>query len=231
LAVSTVSFDVTGTLLALPHLGEVYAGVLARHGPSAPPEELDRVVRELWQELSFSVPLGEDRFSSHPQGARGFWRDLLDAACRRLGLPHPSPFAAAELYDRFAHPEPWELYPDVLPALGELRKRGFRLAVISNFDRRLPGLLDEIGLSPLLEAVVCSEEVGVEKPHPAIFESLLEELDLPAGEVLHVGDRRREDVEGARAVGMEALLLDRLGGRGDLGNLTELPARLAGPQG
>lgn len=221
-----MSFDVTGTLLGLSRLGEVYAEVLGRHGLSASARDLERAVRQVWQEVSFGVALGEDRFYRHPDGAHGFWRDLLATVCRRLELPEPSPFAAAELFDRFAHPEPWDLFPDVLPAFSELCRRGLRLAVVSNFDQRLPDLLSELGLSPFLETVVFSAGVGVEKPHPAIFEALLDELELPAEAVLHVGDRQRDDVEGARAVGMEALLLDRRGMRGDLTTLQELPWRL-----
>ena len=75
-------------------------------------------------------------------------------------------------------------------------------------------------------AVVYSAEVGVEKPHPALFEELLEELRLPAAAVVHVGDSRRDDVEGAVAVGMRALWLTRGSPRGDLASLSELPARL-----
>ncbi len=75
--------------------------------------------------------------------------------------------------------------------------------------------------------VVYSQQIGAEKPHRRIFEAALERLDLPAVRVLHVGDRRRHDVEGARAVGMRALHLDREGGDGDLSSLGELPSRIS----
>jgi FMN phosphatase YigB (HAD superfamily) len=77
-----------------------------------------------------------------------------------------------------------------------------------------------------LEAVVYSAQVGVEKPHPAIFDELLSNLQLPAGAVLHVGDSRRDDVEGALAVGLQALWLTRDSRRGDLCSLDDLPPRL-----
>jgi putative hydrolase of the HAD superfamily len=222
-----VSFDVTGTLLGVPRLGQVYAEVFARHGIVADATALARMVVDVWKELSIRTRLGEDRFNAHPDGARGFWRELVERVAARLDLPAPSPFLAAELFDRFARADAWEVFPDAREALVSLRDLGLRLAALSNFDRRLPRLLDDLGLRDLLDAVVYSEEVGVEKPHPAIFEELLDRLALPADAVLHVGDSRRDDVEGARAVGMPALWLTRGSSRGDLGSLRELGSRLA----
>lgn len=223
---AAVSFDVTGTLLSLPRLGEIYAGAFARHGIPAPAPPLAAMVREVWQEMSARTGLGECRFTSHPDGAKGFWRDFVDRVAARLELPAPTPFLAAELYERFARADAWEVFPDVFAALDTLRAAGLRLAVASNFDPRLPRLLAESGLAPRLEAVVHSAEVGVEKPHPALFEELLGKLELPAAAVVHVGDSRRDDVEGALAVGMRALWLTRGSDRGDLASLGELPALL-----
>ena len=225
--VAAVSFDVTGTLLGLPRLGELYAAIFARHGLAAEPEDLDRMVREVWRELGIRTRLGEDRFSAHGEGPQGFWRELVARVAARLDLPEPSPFASAELYERFSHGDAWEVYPEVRGVLAALREAGLRLAVVSNFDPRLPRLLADLGLASAFDAVVYSAEVGVEKPHPEIFARLLGRLGLPAARVLHVGDDRRADVEGALGAGLQAMWLDRSGrGRGDLGSLAELPGRL-----
>lgn len=226
-AVAAVSFDVTGTLLGLPRLGEVYAATFARHGLPAGATALDRMVREVWQELAIRTRLGEDRFSAHPEGPKGFWRELVRRVAVRLDLPEPSPFVSAELYERFSHGDAWEVYPEVVGALAALRDAGVRLAVVSNFDPRLPRLLDDLDLLDFFEVVVYSAEVGVEKPHPGIFARLLAALDLPPARVLHVGDSRREDVEGALGVGMQAAWLHRATpSRGDLSTLLDLRARL-----
>lgn len=223
--VAAVSFDVTGTLLGLPRLGEQYAATFARHGLAAEPAALDAMVREVWQELSIRTRHGEDRFGAHPDGPKGFWRELVGRVAARLELPEPSPFVGAELYERFSHADAWEVFPEVPAVLSALRAAGLRLAVVSNFDPRLPRLLAEAGLASSFATVVYSAAVGVEKPHPGIFARLLADLDLPAGRVMHVGDSRRDDVEGALGVGMAALWLDRRG-RGDLATLAELPQRL-----
>jgi putative hydrolase of the HAD superfamily len=213
-------------LLGLPRLGSIYAEVFARHGLDVDPLAIADVVREVWQELGIRTRLGEDRFSSHPEGAKGFWRELVARVAARLALPPPSPFLAAELYERFAAGDSWEVFAEVPALLSSLRAAGLRLAVTSNFDGRLPRLLDETALRGHFEVVVYSAEVGVEKPHPAIFEELLGALKLPPEDVLHVGDSRRDDVEGALAVGMQAMWLTRGSSRGDLSSLAELPLRL-----
>ncbi len=221
-----VSFDVTGTLLGLPRLGELYAAAFRRHGFAVEATAMEEMVPAVWQELSIRTRLGEDRFTAHADGARGFWRELVGRVAERLELPPPTPFLAAELFERFARADSWEVFTDARATLPALRAAGLRLAVVSNFDARLPRLLADAGLAASFDTVVYSEEVGVEKPHPAIFEELLERLELPAARVLHVGDSRRDDVEGARAVGMPALWLTRGSSRGDLSSLDELPLRL-----
>lgn len=230
-----VTFDVTHTLVACPRLGEIYAEVLARHGVAASPGAVRATIPVVWQELACAASPAADRFATHSEGARGFWRRFVERVCEHLGSPPPSRFAAAELYDRFARADAWEVFPDVRPALAELRRRGLRLGVISNWDERLPLLLERLELASFFDAVAVSALVGVEKPHPRMFSAALAELGVgKAAWALHVGDSRREDVEGAEGVGMRALHLVRGGSEGDLASLAELPAaldRIDGPGG
>jgi len=220
-AVRAVSFDATGTLIHSPRLGAIYSSVLTRHGYDVEPRRAAELCRTVWQESSLALRHGEDRFASHPEGARGWWRGFLERFCAHLGGPPPSRFAAAELFDGMSRSDAWELYPDAEPTLAELRRRGLRLAVIANWDERLPRLLAGLGLEARFDTVVTSQGAGVEKPHPLIFQTALALLDLSAEHVLHVGDRRLEDLEGAEALGMHAVLLTR-GGDSGIGSLAEL---------
>lgn len=206
-----VTFDATGTLFHVPRLAEIYGEVLRRHGFEASEDDLAGLLPRVWQELACSAEPSRDRFTSHPGGPRGWWRRYLERLCEHLGAPPPTPFAAAELYARFARGDAYEVYPEVPAVLAELRDLGVELAVVSNWDGRLPGVLADLGLGEYLAAVVYSAGVGVEKPHPAIFEHALGRLGRRPEEVLHVGDRVREDVEGALALGMEALRVSRPG--------------------
>ena len=222
-----ITFDVTGTLVHSPRLGDLYAEVLTRHGIPVTPAEAGRLIRLVWQELACSATPGRDRFRSHPEGARGFWQRFLERVAEHLEAPLPSRFAAAELFHRFGSPEAWEVYPEVPRTLAALRDQGLRLGIISNWDERLPALLDQLGLSPSFEAIVISSEIGVEKPDPRIFAAALERLGIEPSATLHVGDSPLEDVEGAIAAGMEAVHLDRgdrsgRRGRGHPGGLSDL---------
>jgi putative hydrolase of the HAD superfamily len=121
-------------------------------------------------------------------------------------------------------------YPDVLPALGELRERGITLVVASNWDCSLPDWLGPAGITDLVDGVVTSAEVGAPKPHPRVFERALAIAAVAPFEALHVGDKVDNDVQGATAAGVRAVLVQRDGqapvGVEAVRSLRELPALL-----
>jgi putative hydrolase of the HAD superfamily len=204
-----ITFDATGTLFRAPRLFEIYAESFRRHGLDAEPEAIAPVFRAVWQELACRTDGSHDRFTAHPGGPRGWWGRFIDRLAELLELPRPSRFLVAELYDRFARADAWELYPDTVPALVALRRAGLRLAVVSNWDERLERVVDGLGLTRFLDTVVYSSAIGYEKPDRRIFEAALDRLSLTPAEAAHAGDRLREDVEGALALGMTAVLVDR----------------------
>lgn len=221
--IEAVTFDVTHTLIHSPRLGEIYAEVLNRHGLEIRAEEARRLISVVWQELSCSADPGRDRFSSHPEGERGWWSRFLERVCELKGAPPPSRFATAELFHRFGTASAWEVYPEVPGVLAALARRGVRLGVVSNWDHRLPGLLADLGIASFFGTLTYSGKVGVEKPDRRIFRHALAELGADPAAALHVGDGRLEDVEGAVAAGMRALHLTRNTGGGDLRDLADLP--------
>ncbi len=112
-------------------------------------------------------------------------------------------------------------FDDVAPALARLRGRGLRLVCVSNWDYALPDVLGRVGLLDALDGVVTSAAVGARKPDARIFHEALRVAGCDASEALHVGDSSEEDVAGAEAAGIRALLLDRAGG-GDIATLAEV---------
>jgi putative hydrolase of the HAD superfamily len=102
-------------------------------------------------------------------------------------------------------------YPEVPDALARLRDGGARLAVVSNWDVSLHDVLERTGVRPLVDAVVVSAELGVAKPDPAIFHAALQRLGASADGAVHVGDSLEHDVAGARAAGIDAVLVARNG--------------------
>jgi putative hydrolase of the HAD superfamily len=118
-------------------------------------------------------------------------------------------------------------YPDAPPALRELRARGVRLVVASNWDCSLPEVLSQAGLASLVDGVVSSAVVGAAKPDPALFDAALALAACPPANAVHVGDSLSKDVEGAARAGVAAVLLDRDGDGADapvrITSLAELP--------
>ena len=121
-------------------------------------------------------------------------------------------------------------YPDAAPALRELRGLGLRLIVVSNWDVSLHDRLAETGLAPLVDGAVASAELGTAKPDGAIFAHALALAGVEPEAALHVGDSPAEDVGGALAAGLRAVLVVRDGAVGPappgvrvIGSLAELP--------
>lgn len=114
----------------------------------------------------------------------------------------------------------FRVFPDVGFALGSARTRGVRLIVVSNWDVSLHEVLARLGLTPLLHGVVTSAEYGARKPDPSIFASALQLAGVPASKAIHVGDSLEDDVAGARAAGIEPVLLRRDGSPGPEGTRT-----------
>ena len=214
-SIRLISFDVGGTLIhADPSVGSVYAEVLSRRGFACAAPEVDRAFEASWEVAARQNPPNCERYSNSPQGERGYWRDLLRDMVRRLGGSEAPAGAADELFERFARAQTWRIYPDVVPTLKELSGRKVPMAVVSNWDSRLPGLLRELGLRPFFGPLLVSALESCEKPDSRIFHRAAQRAGVHPQEVLHVGDRDREDFEGALQAGCLALKVERSGGGG-----------------
>ena len=135
---------------------------------------------------------------------------------------------AVELTSRWQRHENFELYEDVLPVLDELRQAGLKLGLVSNSARDVRDFARHHALE--IDAGISSFQHGKTKPHASIFRAVLDLLDVEPGEAAMVGDTVEDDIEGALALGMRAVLVDRLGLREDfeprIDDLYALPAVL-----
>ena len=119
-------------------------------------------------------------------------------------------------------PKDFSLFDDVVPALELLKKRGILLGVISNLRRDMGDLCEQLGLTPYLNFCVTSAEAGAEKPHPPIFRAALKRAEVRPEEAVHVGDQYKADVQGARAIGITPVLLDREGWYEDVNDCSKI---------
>jgi putative hydrolase of the HAD superfamily len=121
-------------------------------------------------------------------------------------------------------------FPDAAEALPELRARGHRLVVASNWDCSLPDWLGPTGLLEHVDGVVTSADAGAAKPDQAVFRRALSLAGVDGAQAVHVGDSLDNDVAGARAAGIRAVLVQRDGERPagveTVRSLAELPALL-----
>jgi len=165
-------------------------------------------------ERAFRAEIGH-YLAHHTEGGDGPGLDRLRDDCAevmRAALPHPRPEHAA-VREAMLAALSFVAFPDVVPALRDLRARGTRLVVVSNWDCSLPEWLEGAGLASLLDGTVSSAAAGEPKPGPAAFTAALALAGVAAGEALHVGDSLDADVEGARGAGIRAVLLARDGDR------------------
>jgi putative hydrolase of the HAD superfamily len=199
---SAVLLDALGTLVELetpwPHLERE----LAARG----------VVVDL--EAARAAMLAEMAYYRAHHDEAGDWAGLKDLRRRcavvvqeSLGTSLP----LADVQDALLAAVRFRAYPEVPAVLERLRAGGARLAVVSNWDISLHDVLERTELRALVDTVVISAELGVAKPDPAIFRAALERLGAQPSEAIHVGDSIEHDVAGARAAGLEAVLVARNG--------------------
>ncbi len=142
---------------------------------------------------------------------RGYFERLADRLFQRLNVKAPEGAAAehAENLWKILGPASFAVFADASAVLPTLKAAGYPLAVISNWQCGLRHFCAELGLGDAFEHVLASAELGSAKPDPAIFLEACRRLGVPPQRVLHVGDDEVEDFEGARAAGLQAILLRR----------------------
>jgi HAD superfamily hydrolase (TIGR01509 family)/HAD superfamily hydrolase (TIGR01549 family) len=196
-----VIFDVGGTLLGI-HDPRPFQEFLIHAGLPAGQADTRRLHRRL---IGTLIALRGD---VQGMGARD---DEIDDWWRRVfNQAWPDRPDLAEEMLEWQHTGRLDrLFSDVIPALTELCRLGMPMAVLSNFGTHLRALLDHFGLTYYFDFVVVSSEERLAKPDPRIFERVVEKAGQPRQRLLYVGDHVGDDIEGARAAGLDAVLIDR----------------------
>jgi putative hydrolase of the HAD superfamily len=200
--IRAVVFDVDFTLAKPgPDLGpEGYRRLGARHGLALDPARYDDARRAAVTELERHPELEHDD---------EMWVLFTERIIRGMGGVGETYAAAEEMTRAWEHAAHFELFEDVLPTLEVLHAAGLKIGLLSNTARDLDAFVAHHGLA--VDAVLTSRAHGKTKPHATIFRALLAQLDVAPAEAVMVGDTLEDDVEGARAVGMQAFLVDREG--------------------
>lgn len=229
-----ITLDAFGTLVELERPAPHLAAQLRARGVQASEQQAAAALRE---EMAYYLEHhdagvdGDALALLRDRCAEVLARGLGAAGVRLRGLPVGEIRAALLAALRFRP------YDDVPPALAELRAAGHRLVVVSNWDVSLHDMLRTTGLAALVDGAISSAEAGARKPDPAIFRralALAGSEEVAGRPALHAGDSLEFDVAGARAAGLEAVLIARDGvpgavpdGVAVLGSLAGLAARTA----
>jgi HAD superfamily hydrolase (TIGR01549 family) len=201
--VDAVLFDVDFTLAKPgPLLGpEGYREAGARHGLTLLPERYAAARAAAVEDLEHHPELEHDE---------EIWVRFTADIVRGMGGDGPRVREVAEAITAgWLHSANFELYEDVLPVLSSLRENGLRIGLVSNTSRDLTAFVRHFGLD--VDAWISSGVHGKVKPSPTIFAAALDLLGVEADVAVMVGDSPFDDVEGARALGMQAYLIDREG--------------------
>jgi putative hydrolase of the HAD superfamily len=207
-----IFLDAVGTLFGVQgSVGGIYAQVADSFGVEVTAERLDRAFPACFQA---APPLA---FPSEPSDRIAelefaWWYAIARATFEQTGdLEKFADFEAffAVLYAHFATIEPWFLYGDVVPTLQRWRERGIELGIISNFDSRIYPVLKSLEIDSFFQTITISSTAGAAKPNPRIFQTALEKHDCPPENAWHIGDSRKEDYHGARAIGIRSFWIQR----------------------
>jgi HAD superfamily hydrolase (TIGR01549 family) len=202
LALQAVLFDVDFTLARPgPELGpDAYRRAGERYGLDLDPALYEQARLRALETLQKHPELEHDE---------EIWFAFTERIVRGMG-GGDSPRArecAIEIERRWEQSHNFDLYDDALPTLELLRRHGLKLGLVSNGARNLDEFVADHKLD--VDAALGSRGHGWTKPHPSIFRAVLQRLEVAADEAVMVGDSPEDDIEGARALGMRAFLLDR----------------------
>ncbi|MGH9188882.1 MAG: HAD family hydrolase [Acidimicrobiales bacterium] len=213
-----VLFDFYGTLARAVSWGDTHEQVFSRHGI-----QYDEAA---WTDRWVGGALDGEEHAEHsrsPEHYRAWELDRLRQRSRSAGVGEDD--LEALVADLYAVSKDYMLaaYNEVPDVLGELRRRGVKVAVCSNWDWHIDRAVTAAGLSGLADVVVTSAQAGARKPHPRIFHHTLDRCGLAPAEVLFVGDTWGPDVAGPLALGMRAAHLRRPDHRHEGDGLPALP--------
>ena len=199
--IRALSVDAVGTLiLPDPSVGAIYTEVAADYGIRQAVDETERRFYAAFTQTraGWAHPYGKDEAD-----ARAFWSAVIAGS---FADPVP-PAMATALFDTFCLGHRWRLLPGAAELFALATARALPLAVVSNFDGRLPQILDALGLAPR-RTVVLSSALGVAKPHPRLLTTAAERLGVAPTGLLHIGNDPEEDGGCCAAAGCAYLPVD-----------------------
>lgn len=217
-----IFFDAADTLFEVKEgVGAQYSRIARKYGVTVEAAFLNRRFKEVFKNsppLAFAaVPASEIEALE-----KRWWYDLVQAVFSPIPFPRFDDFFD-EVYAFFAGEEGWSLFPETMTVLERLKKGGYHLGIISNFDSRIEPVCRSLKIRHFFHTMTISSRSGIAKPLPGIFEMALKEAQVAPSDAFYIGDSPDHDIEGALTVGMTPFLVDRAGRYVDQTRLIRLP--------
>jgi putative hydrolase of the HAD superfamily len=205
---AAVFFDVTGTLIELREsVGVTYARVAARHGVRVPAHPLGKTFGRVMESAPPRIFPGRSPEQIR-KAEHNWWRERVRETFESAGTGiRFGDFDAffSELFELYAGAHAWRLRPDALPALARVAGLGLHSGVISNFDYRLPRVLQDLEIQGFMDVVLFPAGCAAAKPSPTIFRAAESALGLRAGQCAYVGHDPSLDIAAAHAAGWHGI--------------------------
>jgi putative hydrolase of the HAD superfamily len=208
--VDLLCLDAGNTVVFLDHAR--LAELCDKNGFPTTAGALERAEGEMKLALERGADLDPAWSQAQVSSARG-WGRTVGTILGSAGAPGQRiPQLLEALWPEHTRRNLWSKVPvGLVSSLESVRAAGVRVAVVSNSEGMLAALFDELGLLPVIDLVVDSGVVGVEKPDPRIFRIALDRFGVAPERALHLGDNYATDVIGARAAGLRVALIDPFG--------------------
>ncbi len=231
--IRAVFFDLYDTLIGFDPPREVIQGRAMRSfGLTAEKDGIDAgyaLADALMAEQTAQAPLSALTPDAQSNFFARYEQLVLRGAGHEVALP-----TAGEVWKAVRRQEyGFALYQDVLPVLELLRSTGYAVGVVTNMSRPGEDVAEGMGFKGKVDFTLSSMDVGASKPDPRMFRAALSRAGVEPGEAVHVGDQLETDIDGARAVGINPVLIDRHAASADydagprITTLEELPPVLA----
>lgn len=204
-----IFFDAVGTLFHVRDgVGQVYWEMARPYDVKATPQAIEAAFRKVFAK---APPLTFPRIQGGllRRAEKEWWHHVVLAVFRRVGMIRNFEGYFDKVFRAFAGIRGWELYPETREVLRDLKKAGFVLGIISNFDSRILTVCTHLKISQYLDSIQISSRVGFTKPNPLIFQRALKQHGLAPHKAVHVGDSLKDDVMGARSAGLIPIYLNR----------------------
>lgn len=213
-----VVFDAVGTLIeAVPSVSQVYHRVGKKYGSKLGRHDVEDRIQRLWRTRNEGLKTSES-------GEYEFWKQFVLAVLDDI---LDGELAFRELFEHFSRPSSWLVFEDAKDVVLQLKQRGGRLAIASNFDQRLRSVIAGLFPAHTFEHLVISSEIGYRKPSADFYRLMLRQLETTSENVIFVGDDPVNDLAGPMDAGMSAFRIRRdssaVLAENELRSLNEIP--------